>query len=198
MGNRKAIGQKTKFEVFKRDNFTCQYCGRSAPEVILEVDHIKPVAEGGTNDILNLITACRDCNRGKGKTELSDDTAIARQKAQMEELNDRRQQLEMMVKWREGLKDIREHEVEEISDLVNRECDHWLNDLGEKNVRKLIRRFGFDEVYTAVEIAFEQYYEEGDVRSIELALDKVGGICYNRSRGIKTYEDWRESQGWDG
>ena len=43
----------------------CQYCGQSAPDVVLEVDHIVPVAEGGDNDIMNLITSCRDCNRGK-------------------------------------------------------------------------------------------------------------------------------------
>lgn len=64
---RKAISKKLRFEVFKRDSFTCQYCGRKAPDVVLEVDHIKPVAQGGTNTILNLITSCRECNRGKGK-----------------------------------------------------------------------------------------------------------------------------------
>ena len=72
MAKRKTLSKKIRFEVFKRDSFTCQYCGRSAPDVILEVDHINPVANGGDNDIMNLITSCRDCNRGKGKTELSD------------------------------------------------------------------------------------------------------------------------------
>ncbi len=63
---RKAIPKSVRFEVFKRDNFTCQYCGRKAPDVVLEVDHINPVANGGENDILNLVTSCRDCNSGKG------------------------------------------------------------------------------------------------------------------------------------
>ena len=40
MAERKPIGKKMRFEVFKRDKFTCQYCGRKAPDVILEVDHI--------------------------------------------------------------------------------------------------------------------------------------------------------------
>lgn len=44
------ISKALRFEVFKRDSFTCQYCGRSAPEVVLEVDHIVPVSKGGTND----------------------------------------------------------------------------------------------------------------------------------------------------
>lgn len=41
---RKAITKTVRFEVFKRDSFTCQYCGRKAPEAVLNVDHIKPVA----------------------------------------------------------------------------------------------------------------------------------------------------------
>ncbi|MFX5785200.1 HNH endonuclease, partial [Acinetobacter baumannii] len=47
MATRKNISTKTRFEVFKRDSFKCQYCGRCAPEVILHVDHIHPVSKGG-------------------------------------------------------------------------------------------------------------------------------------------------------
>ena len=65
MAKRKVISKKLRFDVFKRDGFTCQYCGRTPPEVILEIDHIIPVSKKGTNDINNLITACFDCNRGK-------------------------------------------------------------------------------------------------------------------------------------
>ena len=62
---RKAMTKKTRFDVFKRDSFTCQYCGGTPPAVILEVDHIDPVSNGGTDDGDNLVTACFDCNRGK-------------------------------------------------------------------------------------------------------------------------------------
>ncbi|AMP20007.1 hypothetical protein AZF37_01385 [endosymbiont 'TC1' of Trimyema compressum] len=55
--NRKSLSEKTGFEVFKKDMFACKYCGRQSPLVVLEVDHIKPVAEGGTNGIKNLITS---------------------------------------------------------------------------------------------------------------------------------------------
>lgn len=51
--------------VFERDNFKCQYCGRSAPEVVLEIDHILPVSESGKNDLSNLLTICTECNLGK-------------------------------------------------------------------------------------------------------------------------------------
>ena len=62
--------QKTRFHIFKRDNFRCQYCGKSSPEVVLEVDHVVPVSKGGTNDFDNLITSCRECNRGKQDNEI--------------------------------------------------------------------------------------------------------------------------------
>ena len=81
---RKSLSQKIRYEVFKRDGFKCQYCGRSVPEVTLEVDHIVPVAEGGENDMMNLITSCRDCNRGKGKIPLDDETILKKQKAELE------------------------------------------------------------------------------------------------------------------
>lgn len=65
------IPKMLRFEVFKRDGFCCQYCGAHPPSVKLHVDHIVPVAFGGTNDIDNLVTACEPCNLGKGARSLS-------------------------------------------------------------------------------------------------------------------------------
>ena len=70
MTKRIAISKRTRFEVLKRDNLTCQYCGAKAPDAILEIDHVKPVAGGGCGCLSNLKTACVDCNRGKGVTIL--------------------------------------------------------------------------------------------------------------------------------
>lgn len=56
---------KIRWEVLKRDNFTCQYCGRKAPDVVLHVDHKIPKSLGGTYSMENLITACFACNIGK-------------------------------------------------------------------------------------------------------------------------------------
>jgi hypothetical protein len=60
-----AISKRLRFELFKRDGFTCQYCGQRAPDVILEVDHIVALSNGGSDDPENLTTSCKDCNRGK-------------------------------------------------------------------------------------------------------------------------------------
>ena len=78
-------GQVT-FEVFKRDSFTCQYCGKSAPDAVLEVDHIIPVSKGGDNDISNLITSCFECNRGKSNKKLTDNQSLKLQKKELDRL----------------------------------------------------------------------------------------------------------------
>jgi len=67
---RAPLPQKLRYEVLRRDGFTCQYCGRKPPEVELEVDHIDPVSAGGPDEVSNLITSCKDCNRGKGADAL--------------------------------------------------------------------------------------------------------------------------------
>lgn len=54
-----------RFSVLERDNFACQYCGRRAPDVVLEIDHVTPKSQGGKDKLDNLVTACFDCNRGK-------------------------------------------------------------------------------------------------------------------------------------
>lgn len=70
MGDRKPLSKKTRFEVFKRDSFVCQYCGAHPPKVILHVDHVVAVAAGGGNDLDNLLTSCEACNSGKGPRDL--------------------------------------------------------------------------------------------------------------------------------
>lgn len=69
---RKSLSPRTRFEVFKRDDYTCRYCGRKSPEVVLEIDHIVPVCEGGSNDVINLATSCWECNSGKAGVPLSE------------------------------------------------------------------------------------------------------------------------------
>lgn len=81
-----AVSRSKRFEVFKRDNFTCQYCGRKPPSVILECDHLKPRASGGDDEMINLVTSCFDCNRGKRDTELDDTTAVDLQNNEAERL----------------------------------------------------------------------------------------------------------------
>ncbi len=67
-----AISKRLRYEVLRRDNYTCRYCGAFAPVVVLEVDHVVPRARGGKDELANLVTACHDCNLGKSAAEPED------------------------------------------------------------------------------------------------------------------------------
>ncbi len=56
----------TRFNVFLRDRFTCQYCGDGFPAENLTFDHVIPRARGGTTLWGNVVTACAPCNLSKG------------------------------------------------------------------------------------------------------------------------------------
>ncbi|WP_298502154.1 HNH endonuclease [uncultured Methanobrevibacter sp.] len=62
---RQPIPRKLRHQVFQRDGYRCRECGATNKQTRLHVDHIKPVAKGGTNDLSNLQTLCEDCNKAK-------------------------------------------------------------------------------------------------------------------------------------
>ncbi len=55
----------TRFNVFLRDRFACQYCGESFPTQDLTFDHIIPRSRGGATTWTNVVTACSRCNLHK-------------------------------------------------------------------------------------------------------------------------------------
>ena len=182
--SRKALSKKLRFEVFKRDSFTCQYCGRKAPEVVLQCDHIDPVAKGGQNAILNLITSCVECNAGKCARSLSDQSTLAKQVDQLAELQERREQIEMMLEWRKGLEAIK-------SDAIDGVAAHWealtegnccVSKTGKDKIRKLLKDFGTDIVFRAMSESLDSYAERNSdddytIESVGRAFEKLGGVC---------------------
>nr|DAH80639.1 MAG TPA: HNH endonuclease [Caudoviricetes sp.] len=62
--------KKISNRVLERDNYTCNYCGQIGG--ILEIDHIIPFSKGGSDDLDNLTTACRKCNRQKKDKSLTE------------------------------------------------------------------------------------------------------------------------------
>lgn len=64
---RKYMNDQLRYDVLKRDNFTCQKCGATAKDgAKLHVDHIIPIYKGGKTTMSNLQTLCDRCNIGKG------------------------------------------------------------------------------------------------------------------------------------
>lgn len=59
------IPPEVKKYVFERDNYQCKSCGKNDRQTTLNIDHIISLATGGSNDISNLQTLCRDCNQQK-------------------------------------------------------------------------------------------------------------------------------------
>lgn len=184
---RKSISKKTRFEVFKRDSFCCQYCGQSAPDVVLEVDHIEAVSKGGSNDMMNFITSCKSCNSGKSDRRISDDSAVKKQKLQLDELNSRREQIEMMLRWRDGLRSIESEQLESASMRWSEHAiGYRLNEKGLKEARTLIKKHGLALMLEAMDESADSYivYEDdgnASAESVQLAWSKVGGFLRMKS-----------------
>ena len=153
-----SISKKLRFEVFKRDGFQCQYCGKTPPEIVLEIDHIKPRKKKGQDNIENLITACFDCNRGKGATELK--TAPPKTEERVKILKEKREQLKAFNRLQERI-------YTEIQEQIIKLCIKWeeysqseehLTDHGKNQIKNLLRTFTFFEVQEAMEIAWSKPY----------------------------------------
>lgn len=179
MSKRKSLSKKLRFEVLKRDRFTCQYCSAKPPKVPLEIDHIDPVSRGGTNDIDNLVTACFDCNRGKSNNRLDSipDTLIEKSECkrlaqqQYDEykklLNKETRQLKKNIKLVENI----------FSDFFE---DYSFTIKFEISVKQFIKNLGVDEVEDAMEKACIKMNNNPNN-----ALKYFCGICWNK---IKEHE----------
>lgn len=174
MAKRKAVSPRVRFEVFKRDSFTCQYCGKKAPDVVLNVDHIDPVANGGTNELFNLLTSCFECNSGKRDKKLSDSSELSKQQHQLTLIQERRNQLKMLKQWRDECANVELEMLELVESEIRGRFRRPLTEEGRKKFKKSIRRFGLNEVLECITIAAE-YYQDA-----ETAMSKIDGIAINR------------------
>lgn len=180
MPRRSGLSKRIRFEVFKRDRFTCQYCGGISPDVILHVDHIDPVSNGGSDDIVNLISACSDCNLGKGARPLSNVAALSKQHHQMAEMQDRREQLQLLADWHKELAELESETADLVSDHLHRLSGHQytLNDKGRRTAVKLVGMFSLEEVLAAATESIDRYMsDETDQASFEKAFSMVGKFC---------------------
>lgn len=184
MNPSKVISKKLRFEVFKRDKFKCQYCGRGSPDVVLEVDHINPKSKGGGKDILNLTTSCFDCNRGKKNTLLNDNTVLEKQREQLCLLSEKQNQLKMMIEWREGLSKINETVLASLLKIWEENTTYSLNETGTNLIKILLKNYSFTEISSAMDVVTKYLKYDKDKptkESVEYAFNKIRGICYIKS-----------------
>lgn len=172
MMNARNVSKKTRFEVFKRDKFTCQYCGRRAPDVVLNCDHIRPVADNGSNGIMNLVTSCAACNSGKSDRKLDDSESVEKARKQAELMQERAEQIEMMAEWAERCAMMRP-EIVAINKALHGMGIGALTQRGEAEARKILKKYTIAEYIQALVISIDSY-------GTEKGFDKINGICYNK------------------
>lgn len=184
MNSSKVISKKLRFEIFKRDKFKCQYCGRNAPDVVLEVDHINPKSKGGGKDILNLITSCFDCNRGKKNVLLNDNTILEKQREQLFLLSEKQSQLKMMIEWREELSKINKTALISLLKIWEENTKYFINESGIALIKILLKSYSFTEIASSMDIVTKYLKYDKDKpteESVEYAFNKIKGICYIKS-----------------
>lgn len=175
---RTAISKKTRFEVFKRDSFTCQYCSAKPPKVPLEIDHIFPVCKKGTNHIDNLITACFDCNRGKSGNELTSVPQTIIEKSEGKRL--------ALLQYKEYQKIINQQrlqmevDIDTVQNVYSSVFDNWEFSTSFRiSVKKFIVSLGVEVVIEAMETSCNKIYNETK------ALKYFCGICWNQIKEQK-------------
>lgn len=182
MTERTNIRKSTRFEVFKRDSFRCVYCGRKAPDVLLHIDHIKPLVDNGTDDLFNLATSCQDCNLGKGAQPLTSNQEVDMQFAELEQLNERREQLELLFQWRSELINLQKTETKKIADEFARLTVFPLIDSGLKELSKWIKKFGAAEVLESLDRYVAHYLGNGTQKEAKKVFDYIPRIAGCRKR----------------
>lgn len=183
-----AITKKMRFEVFKRDGFRCAYCGKTPPEVILEVDHITPKSKKGKDDINNLITSCFDCNRGKRDIPLN---RIPNQMTEnLEILKSKENQIKEYRKYCKKIERRINKDISEIDNIFQETYPgRCLNDKFKTvSVKLFIKTLPLEEVKDAINIATS--YKENDY---EACVRYFCGICWRKINQNKDPEDIREN-----
>lgn len=174
---RKPIGKKVRFDVFKRDDFTCAYCGSTPPSVVLQVDHIHPVSQGGTNSINNLITSCQPCNIGKGATSLNMVPASLKEKAAI--VAEKEEQLKGFYAIMREKEQRLEDEMWVIAEIIDASIvKDGIQISFARSIMRFLDSIGFYEVKEAAGIAQDKFPWGG-----EEAFLYFCGICHRKARG---------------
>lgn len=181
---RKPIGNAKRFRIFRRDKFTCQYCGRTPPAVILNADHIIAVANGGGDEETNLVTSCKECNAGKGTKSI--ESEVPALTMQLREQVERQKQFSEFNKFLMKAR-------KELDAAARRLGVYWCNlDAEPKDVDKFCLNESFlrtlrvfcdrlpeAEIYKAIDRAASFFAEKGS-RNASDKWKYFCGICWRK------------------
>ena len=158
----RSITKTLRFNILQRDKHTCQYCGRTPPEVTLVIDHLLPVAHDGTDDPDNLVTSCEDCNAGKSDKLIKDFTGGYTKD-----------------EWRDQIHAKRLEVIKERRAHIGQVTQHWKDHFGlrgltkydEDAIYRFIERYNPEWIKAAVSITASKKIEE--------YVKYIGGILRN-------------------
>jgi len=174
MAKRKAISKKVRFDIFKRDEFTCQYCGAHPPSVILHVDHIIPVKDGGGNEDDNLVTSCASCNLGKSANSLNNIPMSLKEKAAL--IKESEEQIKLYSKIIHDKKERLDDEAWKIvAILEDVEIARTYNQANFLSINRFLNNLNYYDVEEAAILA-SSMYSYSKLKSFKYFC----GICWNK------------------
>ena len=109
----------------------------------------------------------------RSKNVLSENQTLEKERKQLEMLQERREQMKMMMQWQNELAAFEDEQVNFIESILMDE-GYVFNERGRANMKDNINRMGFDAMVKAAKIAKIKY------KDIEERCKKVGGIAYNK------------------
>jgi hypothetical protein len=173
----RTIIKRLRFEVFERDKFTCQDCGKKVPDVILKIIRIKPKLKGQADEILNFKTSCYECNQDSSNIQLD----------QGDLRKEKKEQIESMIKWQESLTKLYKNTSIKVIEYIENKINLCLNESEKRSIEKLIHKFDFPDILEAVDISAAKYLKYDTENkliedSIEDFINKIGGILNIKSR----------------
>lgn len=188
-GGREHISKSLRYDIFTRDGYTCQYCGGKPPDITLQIDHRVPVAKGGDNDPMNLVTACVACNAGKkakqpGEYAPVPDALLEAMKASQEALEYREYLAQATAR-----KESEQRVVDFLADLwaqgCNRDPDAFTP--SDNVIRGWLRRFCPQVVEAAIRITNDAACRSPRLSSItgrgtDNAIRYASSVMYNIAR----------------
>lgn len=175
MAKRRQRSKTARFEIFKRDGFTCQYCGAHPPSVVLVLDHIVPVAGGGSSDDDNLVTACEECNQGKAARSLSQIPQTMSERAAI--IAEAESQLRGFNATMKARRDRVERDAWEVAEVLSTRFKSdgirkdWL-----RSIKSFNEKLGKYAVIDAMDVACSMRYSE------RRTFMYFCGICWNQIR----------------
>lgn len=186
----------TRFEVFKRDRFTCVYCGRSSPSIVLEIDHVLAVSRGGTDEIDNLVTSCSDCNRGKSDRALEQVAPALDMAARAARIAEHEAQITEYAKWKAAQREREDRDIQALGAVFTKipgttfrrdGSERWF--WQDTSVRKFVRKLGYHGVLDALDLVASRAWAWGRARGDDdLAAEEAWryfcGCCWGKIRDL--------------